>query len=233
MDFPLPDKFKRLPPLPSYKYTPYTTTPNILWFFAILIPIVVAIGIGVVFVVKNFKRKHDPVIIVANILPTSESTPADPTADWKTYTLPGSIVSFRYPSDWILSDTCDNKFNLPICIESPDFNPDLLTSTWKIASSGAFMGLKVIPTKSLAAKPLAQYEGNCTGNGSGTCGYETIGGKPTIRIKEQADFKVSTETVHVQLSDKEELTVVYGNSTQNADNERPIFEQILTTMKFE
>lgn len=85
-----------------------TPSPKSKWkLILFIIIILIIVGVGAYYL----GTRQDKVIvqnqqqIVAPTITQSVSTPTpDPIADWKTFKSPDYNISFRYPSDWVISE---------------------------------------------------------------------------------------------------------------------------------
>lgn len=147
---------------------------------------------------------------------TSEAK--DPYAGWKTYTINGQGVSFKYPGDWTLGDPAPNG----ISFTSPDF---VAESGFKKVSSGSVLAVYVLPADSPYKEADTKKEllANANSQSMSTAAnveYLTIGGLEAIYFTHNTGENLNShETVIIMSGNKE--YVIDQDYTKGASNPYP------------
>lgn len=161
---------------------------------------------------------------------TQSSSSSNQTGNWKTYT--HSDFIFKYPPELKEAKDCRGSGS-GICFQSPEFDPtegDFIAGTNKgqvlmiSADSGNINNIA-----DLHCEERNLYYAN-------SCFYSTINNKSVLHlqggIKENDKFIVTNELLYVQVDPNKIIQIGFFNSQEDAENQRKIFDQILSTFKF-
>lgn len=114
-------------------------------FAPILIVLLIAVvGIGGYLIYTNYSNdrsnqtKSSPTPVVTTQTPqsTPSTTPADETANWKTYTNTKLKLEFKYPTSWIIKDLQKPSEEIDEKIESKGSEGDIDIVAWNEAYGG-------------------------------------------------------------------------------------------------
>jgi hypothetical protein len=94
---------------------------GLIGVLAIILVLVVAGGAGAYVYHRDHKAKGSTTSSTGSTGTTTKPpTPADPYAGWKTYTLPVEKLSFKYPSDWTVSNAAPTSTQDATTLTSSD-----------------------------------------------------------------------------------------------------------------
>lgn len=231
-----------VPPVPE------TTKPKFKFPILIVGRVIFLLLIGTasaafVFLPKSDKQTEfgsnpEPTTTQANVIPSSRPsivsqsptlTP-DPTANWKTYTSSKANYSFKYPTEWPLTNVQPSQ-GCDVCVEqvnfTPKYNPNsgdsniaviLIFKEDKIKTLDDYVNIHV---KGDSSKVNLQYT---TVGGEKAVSYTLSGGIPPLPVIEYAVVKNGMYYI-IRLEDSVE-------TNKNKEKNLMLFNEILPTFKF-
>lgn len=247
----MPDSYDQVTPTPPTVSTPPTPEPTQPPTQPIPVPeqpnnkisqklfipsVVLLLIITVVLVAFKFiktKKVTAPQPTPTALTQTTPSPTLDPTANWKTYTNNTYGFSFKYPSDWDITEQTDSagKKIGNLVVKAPVINKEL---------NAYSLQLTITDTKFLTATDYVQdlitpdSAGNKMAFDSST--QITIDNQNAIRLTNVFAFDQSQDQVFV-LSGGRIFRIFFpvGKDNPNIDNaviNYPLADQILSTFKF-
>lgn len=197
-------------PLPSVKPTTNNKNKTWLWILVSILMLIAGTAIGMLL---GNKLSQKPVTYVT---PTPLSSPSsDPTTNWKTYTNSKLGFSLKYPQEWIIDSSDENKNNDLSIIRFGLIKPNEKSASESLGIAIYIESPQVLTTFEQIKNNLLNPINISLDNSQAVTGYS----KEDNRL-------LMTYAIH----DKRAYTII--TVTKNLEAEQTIYNQILSTFKF-